>query len=67
MIKCQIYNIEFGATLRPTKPHDLPIGTLLYDGYTASGMRVHVVKEDMDAPIIWQNALVISESMLSGE
>jgi methionyl-tRNA formyltransferase len=64
MTKYLPYDVEFDISLKPSDPYDLPTGRMIYDGYTVTGMRVHVVKEDMDAPIIWQNALIISESML---
>lgn len=56
--------VTFDVTLTPSDPYDLPTGTMIYDGYTVTGMRIHVVKEDMDAPIVWNNALIVSESML---
>lgn len=58
------YKITFDATLELCEPYDIPDGTMIYDGYTVTGMRIHVVKEDMDAPIVWNNALIVSESML---
>ena len=64
MEKYRAYNLIFDMQLKPSDPCDLPTGTMIYDGYTCTGMRVHVVKEDMDAPIIWNNALIISENML---
>lgn len=64
MEKYRAYKLIFDMQLKPSDPYDLPTGTMIYDGYTCTGMRVHVVKEDMDAPIIWNNALVISENML---
>lgn len=64
MEKYRAYKLIFDMQLKPSDPYDLPTGTMIYDGYTCTGMRVHVVKEDMDAPIILNNALVISENML---
>jgi hypothetical protein len=58
------YKITFDVLLKSTDPYDLPEGTMIYDGYTVTGMRIHVVKEDMDAPVTWNNALIINESML---
>lgn len=59
------YTVTFNVHLEPTEPYNLEEGTMIYDGYTVTGMRIHVVKEDMDAPIIWNNALIISEGMLA--
>ncbi len=58
------YKLTFDIGLRPVEPCKTPAGTMIYDGYAVTGMRIHVVKEDMDAPIVWNNALIISESML---
>ena len=58
------YRITFDIGLLPIEPHKTEAGTMIYDGYTVTGMRVHIVKEDMDAPVVWNNALIISESML---
>jgi hypothetical protein len=58
------YKITFDVALEPCEYRWFTGGTIIYDGYTVTGMRVHVVEEDMDAPIVWNNALIISESML---
>lgn len=64
MSKCKEYTVTFNVHLEPSDPYDLEEGTMIYDGYTVTGMRVHVVKEDMDAPVVWNNALIISDSFL---
>jgi hypothetical protein len=58
------YKITFDIGLKPMEPHKSEAGTIIYDGYAVTGMRIHVVKEYMDAPVVWHNALIISESML---
>lgn len=64
MSKYKEYTATFNLHLKPSDPYDLEEGTMVYDGYTVTGMRVHVVKEDMDVPVVWNNALIISNSFL---
>jgi folate-dependent phosphoribosylglycinamide formyltransferase PurN len=64
-MKYRAYKLTFDISLKPSEHYIIPVGTMIHDGHTCTGMRVHVVKEDMDAPVIWNNAFIISESMLA--
>lgn len=43
---------------------ETPNGVVMYDGCTNQGIRVHIVANHLDHPIIWRNAIVFGTNSI---